>query len=116
MGLQIISIIGNATKDAEMKTSKDGVSYLTFRVGVSGSGANPTSTFYNVLVFGKYGEIIQEHVTKGRQIYVSGRVQISEKGYISVIADYVELLARPKTKVKVEEREEMTASEQESTT
>ncbi|OGM10838.1 hypothetical protein A2Z22_03050 [Candidatus Woesebacteria bacterium RBG_16_34_12] len=108
MTLQLVSIIGNATKDAETKVSKDGLSYVTFRVAVSGSDA--TTTFYNVLVFGHYGEVMKTHITRGRQIFVSGRLQISEKGYISVIADYIELLARPKVKVeKAEEKSETKA-------
>lgn len=101
MSLQIVSVIGNATKDAEIKVSKDGVSYVTFRLGVSGQDG--TTTFYNVLVFGHYGEAIREHVVRGRQVYVTGRIQISEKGYVSVIADHIELLARPKVRREVEE-------------
>jgi single-strand DNA-binding protein len=96
LSLQIVSVIGNATKDAEVKTSKDGVTYVTFRLAVS-SGEEAT-TFYNVLVFGKYGEVMREHITRGRQIFVNGKVQISEKGYVSVVADHIELLARPKEK------------------
>ncbi|OGM14879.1 hypothetical protein A3A76_02005 [Candidatus Woesebacteria bacterium RIFCSPLOWO2_01_FULL_39_23] len=100
VSLQIVSIIGNATKDAELRVSKDGVSYLTFRVAVSGQEG--TATFYNILVFGHYGEAIKDQVTRGRQIYVTGRLQISEKGYISVVADHLELLARPKQKLVTE--------------
>jgi single-stranded DNA-binding protein len=102
MSLQIVSVIGNATKDADVKTSKDGVSYVTFRLAVG--GGDGATTFYNVLVFGKYGEVMQEHITRGRQIFVTGKVQISEKGYISVVADHLELLARPRPKEKKEEK------------
>lgn len=100
LGLQIANVIGNATKDAELKSSKDGVSYVTFRLAVSGNQEKPT--FYNVVVFGKYGEMLQEHVTKGREIFVSGKLDINEKGYVSVVADHVELLRRPKTKEEKE--------------
>lgn len=105
MGLQIVSVIGNATKDAERKVSKDGVSYLTFRLATS--GASEKTTFYNVVVFGHYGSVLEEHITRGREIFVSGRQEINEKGYISVIADHVELLRIPKAKEeKKEEAEE----------
>lgn len=102
MSLQIVNIIGNATKDAEKKVSKDGVSYTTFRLAVSGAADKPT--FYNVVIFGHYGEVLQEHVTRGREVFVSGRLEISEKGYVSVIADHIELLRRPKS--KAEEKKE----------
>lgn len=103
MGFQVVSIIGNATKDAETKVSKDGVSYVTFRVAVSGTDG--AATFYNILVFGHYGEIIRERIVKGRQVYVGGKLQVSDKGYISVIADHIELLAVPRSK-KVKKEEE----------
>lgn len=97
MSLQIASIIGNTTKDAEQKASKDGVNYVTFRVAISGS--NDKATFYNVVIFGHYGEVLKKHITKGRQVFVSGRLQISEKGYVSLVADHIELLARPMREV-----------------
>jgi hypothetical protein len=105
MSLQIVSIIGNATKDAEQKVSKDGVNYVSFRVAVS--GADGKATFYNVLLFGRYGEVLRDSITKGREIFVSGRLSISEKGYIGVIADYVELLRFPKSKVEIKEEVEL---------
>lgn len=104
MGLQIVSVIGNATKDAERKVSKDGVSYLTFRLATS--GASDKTTFYNVVVFGHYGSVLEEHIVKGREIFVSGRQEINEKGYISVIADHVELLRFPKRKEERKEEQE----------
>ncbi len=103
MGLQIVSIIGNATKDAELKVSKDGISYVTFRLAVSGTGDKPT--FFNIVIFGHYGEVIREHITKGREIFVNGRLEVSEKGYISVVADHIELLRWPKAKAEKAEPE-----------
>jgi single-stranded DNA-binding protein len=99
MSIQIVSVIGNATKDAETKISKDGVSYVTFRLAVG--DRNGISTFYNVVVFGHYGEVLQEHITRGRKVFVNGKIQISEKGYVSVVADHIELLAQPKSKTAV---------------
>ena len=114
MSLQIVSIIGNSTKDAEAKVSKDGVSYVSFRLGVSGQDG--TTTFYNVLVFGHYGEVIREHITRGRQVFVNGRLQISDKGYVSVISDHIELLARPKVKVEEKKEPEPSLEEKKSKT
>jgi len=101
LNLQLVSVIGNATKDAELKVSKDGASYVTFRLAVSGQDG--TATFYNVLVFGHYGDAIREHVVRGRQVFVNGRLQIGEKGYVSVIAD-----PRPKGKPEPEKEEKAT--------
>ena len=105
MSLQIVSIIGNATKDAEQKVSKDGVNYVSFRVAVS--GADNKATFYNVLLFGRYGEVLRDSITKGREVFVGGRLSVSEKGYIGVIAEHVELLRFPKGKKEEKKEEEM---------
>lgn len=104
MSLQIVNVIGNTTKDAEHKSSKDGVNYVTFRLAARGSSDKPT--FYNVVIFGHYGEVLREHITRGREIFVSGRLEISEKGYVSVVADHVELLRRPRGKAEAEEKKE----------
>lgn len=103
VSLQIVSIIGNATKEAEVRVSKDGVSYVIFRLGVS--GPNEQATFYNVLLFGHYGEALKDKITKGREIFVNGKLQISENGSASVVADHVELLRFPKAKTEIKTEE-----------
>ena len=47
-------------------------------------------------VFGKHGESVAEYVTKGRQLLVEGRVEVSESGRFNVVADTVRLGASPK--------------------
>ena len=101
MSLQLVSVIGNATKDAEKKASKDGVSYVTFRVAANNT--DESTTFYNVVVFGSYGEMLRESITKGREIFVNGRLQVGEKGYVSVVANQIVLLRVPKAKEEKEE-------------
>ena len=107
MSLQIVSVIGNATKDAEKKASKDGITYVTFRLAANNS--DDTTTFYNVVVFGSYGEMLRESITKGREIFINGRLQVGEKGYVSVVANQIELLRVPKR--KEEAKEEKTTPE-----
>ncbi len=109
MSLQIVSVIGNATKDAERKASKDGISYVTFRLATS--NADETRTFYNIVVFGNYGEMLKDSITKGREIFVNGKLQVSEKGYISVVANHIELLRLPKKKAEEKIIEEVVGKE-----
>ena len=104
MSLQIVNVIGNATKDAEQKSSKDGIIYLTFRIAATGTQEKPI--FYNIVVFGHYGEVLKDMITKGREVCVSGRLEINEKGYISVVANHVELLRFPKSKKREEQKED----------
>lgn len=89
MDYQKIILSSNATDDAKRMESKSGeVKFTTFSVGVSG-GKERRTTFFPVTVFGKYGETVAEHVTKGRQVLVEGRIDVSEEGRFNVIADWV---------------------------
>jgi single-stranded DNA-binding protein len=99
MNYQRIILAGNATGDAEQKTSKKGdVRFTTFSVGVS-EGEDST-TFFPVTVFGEFGEAIAQHITKGRELLVDGRITVSEKGYFNVVADRVRLGSDPRKHAK----------------
>jgi single-stranded DNA-binding protein len=88
MNYQKIILAGNATADAERRTAKSGeVKYTTFSVAVG--DAEDKTTYFNVVTFGKYGESIADHVTKGRQVLVEGRIDVSDKGRFNVVADRV---------------------------
>ena len=103
MNYQKLIIVGNATNDAERRTSQNGgVAYTTFRVGVS--RGKDASTFFPVTVFGKHGQAVAEYITKGRQVLVEGRVEVSEKGYFSVVADRVTFGASAKQKTGAQKK------------
>ena len=101
MNYQKLILAGNATGDAERKTSKKGdVSYTTFDVGVG--DAKDQTTFFPVVVFGDTGEAVAKYVTKGRLVLVEGRIQTNSKGRLSVVADNVRFGPEPTaTKVAV---------------
>ena len=87
--------MGNATEDAQrLKSKKGDVTYTTFDVGV-GDGKDRT-TFFPITVFGEYGETVARFVTRGRQVLVDGRIQVSDKGRFSLIADRVQFGSEPK--------------------
>lgn len=109
MSLQFVTVIGNATKNAEKKTSKNGVSYVTFRLAADNS--DESTSFYNVVIFGSYGEMLMDSITKGREVFVNGKLQVSEKGYISVVASNIELLRLPKSKRQKHKEEEKAKEE-----
>lgn len=97
MNYQRLILIGNATDDAQRLTSKKGdVTYTTFSVGVS-DGKDRT-TFFPIIVFGEYGEAVAKYITKGRQVLVDGRIQVSDKGRLRVIADRVRFGSGPTAK------------------
>ena len=88
MNYQKLILVGNATGDAQSHTSKQGdVTYTTFRLGVSGAKDKPI--YFPITVFGNQGEAVAKHVTKGRQVMVEGRIDVSDSGRYNVVADRV---------------------------
>jgi single-stranded DNA-binding protein len=108
MNYQKIILVGNAVDDAQHRLSKKGdVAYTTFRVGVSDH--KDQSTYFSVSVFGKYGETLAEHITKGRELLVEGRINVGDKGYFNVVADKVRLGVAPTGEPKSTESTESPA-------
>lgn len=88
MNYQKLILVGNATSDAQSHTAKESdVTYTTFRLGVSDAKDRPI--YFPITVFGKQGEIVAQHVTKGRQVMVEGRIEASDTGRFNVVADRV---------------------------
>ena len=96
MNYQKVILTGNATDDAQSKTSKSGdVSYTTFSLGVRDAKNN--TTFFPVVVFGRSTEAVAKYVTKGRLVLVEGRLEVGEKNRFSIVADMVRFGPEPST-------------------
>ena len=90
MNYQKILLVGNTTSNAQLQTSREGSkTYATFSVGVS--EAKDRNVFFPIAVFGKRAENVAKYVTKGRQVLVEGRIEVSNKGRFNVIADHMRL-------------------------
>ena len=88
MNYQKVILSGNATNDAQLKTSQNGeVTYVTFSMGVSDAKNN--TTFFPVVVFGNSVEAVAKFVTKGRLVLVDGRLEVNDKNRFSIVADLV---------------------------
>jgi single-strand DNA-binding protein len=88
MNYQKLILAGNATKDAQRRKSKKSkVSYTTFSLAVNEHKDRPT--YFPIAVFGKLAEPVATYVTKGRQILVDGRIEVSGDGRFNVVADRV---------------------------
>lgn len=74
-------IIGNLTRDPELKALPSGMqvaslSIATNRVWKDKSGAKQeASDFHNVVVFGRQAETSAQYLKKGQQVYIEGRIQ-----------------------------------------
>lgn len=79
--LNRVQLIGNVTKDPEVRQTPTGQSVATFSVATNltwtdQSGQRQTKTdFHNLVAWRKLAEIIGQYVKKGSKIYVEGRLQ-----------------------------------------
>jgi single-strand DNA-binding protein len=75
-----ISLIGNLTRDLELRSAKGGaVCQLRIAVDKPGrNGAKGEPTYVDVATFGKHAESCAAHLAKGRQVAVSGRLVFRE--------------------------------------
>ena len=81
MYLNRATVIGNLTRDPELKALPSGMQVASFsvatnRVWKDKSGARQESTdFHNVVVFGRQAETTSQYLHKGDTVLVEGRMQ-----------------------------------------
>lgn len=81
MNLNKAMIIGNLTRDPEMRQTPNGKSVTSFsvatnRVWVSAAGAKQEEVeYHNIVAWGKLAEICNQYLKKGRKAYVEGRLK-----------------------------------------
>lgn len=68
-----ITIAGPLGKDAEIRNLPDGTAVLSFSVADSQGREKPT-IWWNCSLFGKRAESLQQYLTKGQAVAVSGSV------------------------------------------
>jgi len=80
-GLNKVMIIGHLGKDPEMRYTPSGkpvtcFSVVTSRNWVTANGERREDTeWFNVVAWGDLAEICNQYLTKGRQVYIEGRLQ-----------------------------------------
>lgn len=97
-------IIGNLTKNPELRSTQDGTAVCGFTVAVnrakSRNNPDPGADFFNVNAWRSLGENCAKYLAKGRKVAVVGRVSLRtwEKdgkhgATLEVTADDVEFLS-----------------------
>jgi single-strand DNA-binding protein len=80
-GLNKAMIIGHLGRDPEMRYTPSGRPVTTFSVATnrswtSSDGEAHTETeWFNIVAWGNLAEICKEHLAKGQQVYIEGRLQ-----------------------------------------
>src|SRR3989344_1160288 len=86
MFLNKVFIIGNLTRDPEVKNLPSGTSVATLgvatnRVWTNKEGKKQEDTqFHNVVVFGRQAETVAQYLKKGSSLLVEGRLQTRSWG------------------------------------
>ena len=83
-GLNKAILIGNLGKDPELRYTPSGVAMATFSIATSETwtgkdGEKETRTeWHRIVAFRKLAEICGEYLSKGKQVYIEGRIQTRE--------------------------------------
>ena len=81
MNLNKVFIIGNLTRDPELRSLPSGAPVVSFgiatnRVWKDKSGQKKEDVqFHNIVAFGKQAEIVKQYLAKGSSIFIEGRIQ-----------------------------------------
>ena len=101
-----LTIIGNLTRDPELRTTQDGTSVCTFSVAVNRRSRRdaqnqPEADFFRVTAWRQLGENCAKFLAKGRKVAVVGPVSVhtfqgsdgTTRASLEVTADEVEFLS-----------------------
>jgi single-strand DNA-binding protein len=75
-------LIGNLGRDPEVRYTADGRAVANFSIATSEKWKDKNTgemvertEWHNIVAWGKLGEICGEYLSKGRQVYIEGRLQ-----------------------------------------
>ena len=79
-----VTIIGNLTREPELRTTADGISVCSFTVAVNRkissqqrqNGKQPEADFFRVTAWRERGEVCAKYLSKGKKVCVIGPVSV----------------------------------------
>ena len=80
-GFNKVTLLGNLTRDPELRTTQNGNSVCNFSLAVNRTWRNADGEqqeevdFIDCVAWGKAGELIEQYMNKGRSLLVSGRLK-----------------------------------------
>jgi len=99
-----VFLIGNLTRDPEMRATSAGVSVCNFSIAVNRRFRNQNgqqeTDFFNIVAWRQLGELCGKYLSKGRKVAVTGSIQTrtyeaqdgSKRNAFDIVADEVEFL------------------------
>jgi len=109
-GLNKVFLMGNLTRDPELRYVPSGAPVATFGLAVNRRYVTQHGEkkdevcFVRVVVFGKQAESCSQHLSKGRLVFIEGRLQYrsweqqdgQKRSSLDVVADRVQFLGGPR--------------------
>lgn len=101
-----VILIGNLTKDPELRYTPQGTAVSTIRIAVNSKykqsdDIKSETLFIDIVVFGKQAESCSQYLSKGRSVLVEGRLQErrwesdgQQRSKMEVIASTVRFLSK----------------------
>ena len=84
MSFNKIIVVGNLGRDPEMRYTPQGTPVCTFSIASnerrksSAGEQQDITTWFRVTVWGKQAETVSKYLSKGRSVYVEGRLHVEE--------------------------------------
>ena len=113
--LNKVFLLGNLTRDPELRYVPSGAPVATFGLAVNRrfmtqhGEKKDEVCFVRIVVFGKQAESCSQHLSKGRLVFVEGRLQYrsweqdgQKRSVLDVVADRVQFLGAPRSSSDVE--------------
>lgn len=118
-----VILAGRLTKDPEVRYTQTGIAVTRFNLAVNrrmGKDGQQQADFIPIVVFNKLAEICGNHLSKGRQIMLIGRIQVSSytaqdgsKRYSTeVIMDELEFVGKKPSEIANDDNNNTTTTEQ----
>src|SRR5690348_13642891 len=103
-----VTLMGNLTRDPELRTTPNGASVCSFSLALNRSYKNSdgnwteATDYVDIVAWGNLGERVAQYLTKGRPALVSGRLQSrsweqdgQKRSKVEVVANDVTFLGGP---------------------
>ena len=107
--LNKVILIGNLGRDPEVRYTQKGTAVANFTLATNevwtdkGGERQERTEWHRIVVWGKQAEIVKEHLSKGKQVYVEGSLQTRQwddreghkRSTTEIKASRVVMLGRP---------------------
>jgi single-strand DNA-binding protein len=80
MGINKAILLGNVGRDPEIKSLPSGMRLATFSLATTDrrskdENGNPRTEWHNIVAWDRMVDVIENYVTKGKQLYIEGQIR-----------------------------------------